>query len=114
MVMSLMGYTSNNFIHYSLKCVRFKFETGRFVKAKKQVHILNGLSGGSFEQIVERRMDHQGVTYLLQLDQAFFGIHYLFQRDRAKADDRKGMAAVEILIHCQHFLRIFFTMQLAA
>jgi hypothetical protein len=75
-----------------LKCVCFQLQPGGFIQPEQQVHILNGLPRGSFQEIVEGRMDHQVTSHLLQLDQAFIGIDHLLQRNRAVAHDGERVA----------------------
>src|SRR6185437_13853920 len=101
MVISLIGKTSNKFIKMCLlflESVGFELESCCLFEAEQEVHILDGLTGGSFQQIVKRRVNDQLASHLFHLYQAFIGVDHLFQGNRIAADDGERVAAVEIFV----------------
>ena len=60
----------------------FQFEAGGLVQPQHQVHILHGLPGGAFQQVVNHGSDYQLGAMLFQADEAFVGVHHLFEVHR--------------------------------
>ena len=63
----------------NVKILRFQVQARRFRQAKKQVHVLHGLAGSAFHQIVDNRGDEQLLAEFLHVQQALVGIHYLLE-----------------------------------
>src|SRR5580658_9595284 len=97
-----------------LKSGWFKLEAGCLFQPEQQVHILDGLPAGPFQEVVKDRVNNQLLSGLLELDQTFIGAYYLLERDWGPADVCERVIAVELVEEIEDFFRAFFTSQLAA
>ena len=54
----------------------------RFADAKHEVHVLHGLSYGTFEQVVDTRRDEQLAVDDVAMDQRLVGVDHLLHVER--------------------------------
>ena len=73
------------------------------LQAKHQVHVLNGLSRGPFQQVVNAHRDEQFVGMAFGMNQAFVRVDYLFQVDGTSHIVRKRSLAVKFTKGSLHF-----------
>ena len=66
------------------------------------------LSAGTFQEVVDAGNDKQLVTVLLQVDEAFIGIHHLFQVNVLFHDKCKGIFGVVFFVHTDDFFQSHF------
>ena len=53
----------------------------RFLQIEQQVHVVHGLSAGTFQQVVDAGDDEQLVAMFFQVEKAFVGVDHLLQVD---------------------------------
>ena len=70
---------------------RFQIQPHRFFQSKNQVHILNGLSGGAFQQIIGYRKDHEFIAMFFEVNNRFVGVYHLFKIRIRQAHKYKWM-----------------------
>ena len=66
---------------------------------------MNGLSAGTFQQVVDAGDDEQLVTVFLQMQQAFVGIDYLFEVDVLVHDVYERVFCIVLLVHADNLVQ---------
>jgi len=77
-----------------------------FINTEHQVHILNGLTYGTFQEIVDAGGNQKFVIEGVDVDEAFVGVHHLFQIERLIDIVGESCILVEFLVGCNHFIGI--------
>ena len=88
-----------------LKCRGLQAEAGGFREGEQEVHVLHGLAGGAFEEIVDDGGDDELAVVQLQGDQALVGVDHLLEVHGAREDVREGRIGIEVLVQGRHFLQ---------
>ena len=70
------------------------------IYSKQDVHVLYGLSAGSFEQVVYGAVHNNFLAFLLDKEYTFVRVHYLFQGNRLVGYGGKRVVFVELLVQC--------------
>ena len=69
---------------------------------------MDSLSAGAFQEVINAGNDKQFVAMLLQMDEAFIGIHHLLQVNVLFHDKCKGIFGVVFFIHTDDFFQSHF------
>ena len=94
----------STFFILHLKCSGFQPQTSPFVKTKHQVHVLYGLTHGTFEEVVYHRSDNSLVAKFVDVDESFVCVHHLLEVERLVDVVREGSILVEVLVECSQLL----------
>ena len=78
---------------------------GMFVEPGHEIHVLNGLSAGAFEEVVDNGRDEQLVFYFLNVNKCLIGVDYLLEVYVAVDIMREGSCLVELFVE---LYEIFF------
>ncbi len=90
----------STFFILHLKCSGFQPQTSPFVKTKHQVHVLYGLTHGTFEEVVNHGSDNSLVAKFVDVDESFVCVHHLLEVERLVDVVREGSILVEVLVEC--------------
>ena len=91
-------------LFYELKCRCFKSQACRFIEVEHDVHVLHGLTYGTFQEVIDARGDEQLIAVLLDMHQCLIGVHHLLQIYWLVAIVGEGCSLVEVLIDLNHIL----------
>ena len=80
-------------------------EANGLFKVEHEVHVVHGLSAGTFQEIVNAGDDKQFVSVLLQVDETFVSVHHLFQIDVFLHDVHERILSVILFIHTLDFFQ---------
>ena len=83
----------------------FQAEAGGFGEGEQEVHVLHGLAGGAFEEVVDDGGDDELAVMHLQGDQALVCVDHLLEVHGAREDVREGRIGIEVFIQGCHFLQ---------
>ncbi len=72
----------------------FQTEAGGLVDAEHEVHVLHGLTDGTFQEVVDTGGDKQLVVEGIDVDETFVGIHHLLEVERL---GHNGVTSVSVL-----------------
>ncbi len=81
-------------LFHTSKSRSFQAQSGGLIQSEHQVHVLHGLTACTFQQVVYSGVYHQLIAGFFYVDQAFIGVHDLFQIDRIGTDTGEGMLFV--------------------
>ena len=95
-----MGNFHSTFYILHLEGSGFQPQTSPFVKTKHQVHVLHGLTHGTFEEVVNHGSDDSLVAKFVDVDESFVCVHHLLQVERLDDVVREGSVFVEVLVEC--------------
>ena len=70
------------------------------IQSKQDVHVLYGLSAGSFEQVVYGAVHNDFVAFLLNKEHTLVRVHHLFQGNRLVGYNGKRVVFVKLLVPC--------------
>ena len=68
------------------------------VNAEHEVHVLDGLADGTFQQVVDGRGDEDFAFEAVNVYQCLVGVHHLLQVDGLVAVVGEGGIAVEVFV----------------
>ena len=81
-----------------LECRGLESESCGLVDAEHEIHVLDGLTYGTFQQVVDGRSYEQFVAVFLHMYQCLVGVHYLLQINGLVAIMGEGGIGIEIFI----------------
>jgi hypothetical protein len=60
----------------------FEMQPDGFFESEEEIHVVDGLPAGPFEEVVDDRGNEQFAPVLLQVEEAFVGVDHLFEIGR--------------------------------
>lgn len=84
----------------------FEVQPNGFLKSEEEVHVVNSLPAGSFEEVVDDRSDKQFATIFLRIKKAFVGIDHLFEVGGLVDDESERVIVIILLVYPSDF--VFF------
>ena len=69
-----------------------------FVQAEQEVHVVYGLSRGTFQQVVDDRHDEQFALVLFEIQEAFVGVDHLFQVGHPVGEEGEVVILVVVVV----------------
>ena len=88
-------------------------QSHRFFQSEQEVHVVDGLSAGTFQQIINHGDNQQFVFILLQVNEALVGIDHLLQIRILVYDERKRMVVIIFLVDALDFAQLNFAIQIS-
>ena len=73
-------------------------KTDSLFQSEHQIHVVDSLSAGSFQQVIDHRSDEQLILDLLQIDQTLVGVDHLLEVGSTIRDKGKRMIGIILLV----------------
>ena len=96
MVMSNNGYTSNNCIILEGRCL--EVESGTFIDAEHDVHVLYSLTDCTFEKVVNHAGNNDFLAKDFYVYESLVCVHHLLEVESLVAVVGKSSVFIEVLV----------------
>ena len=78
-------------------------QSHRFFQSEQEVHVVDGLPAGAFQQIINHGDNQQFIFILLQVNEALVSVDHLLQIRILVYDERKRMVIIIFLVDALDF-----------
>ena len=88
----------------NLESGTFELKSDFFRQSEQEVHVVDRLSRRTFDEVVDDRSDQQASAFFLQMDDAFVGVHHIFQVGCLVGHEGETVVVITLLVALPDFL----------